>query len=101
MVAPEWVVQQPPSANERGATNRAHGILWAEPPIATVPAASTSASIFSVTISCVSAAVSRPIVEAFTSGLILLAPFGVPILQLLSLLDRLSAASIRGRSNHG
>src|SRR5919112_5678197 len=27
MVAPEWVVQQPHSARERGATNRAHGIL--------------------------------------------------------------------------
>src|SRR5215210_1123877 len=27
MVAPEWVVQHPHSARERGATNRAHGIL--------------------------------------------------------------------------
>src|SRR3954469_1269895 len=27
MVAPEWVVQPPHSARERGATNRAHGIF--------------------------------------------------------------------------
>src|SRR4051812_16300938 len=27
MVAPEWVVQHPHSARERGATNRAHGIF--------------------------------------------------------------------------
>src|SRR5918993_710053 len=27
MVAPEWVVQHPPSARERGATNRTHGIF--------------------------------------------------------------------------
>src|SRR3954453_18833478 len=27
MVAPEWVVQQPHSARERGATNRTHGIF--------------------------------------------------------------------------
>src|SRR3954464_3218325 len=31
MVAPEWVVQHPHSARERGATNRAHGIFNSAP----------------------------------------------------------------------